>query len=66
MEGQQLRGAEGGREEYHDIPNDSGTPGKFKTGKVRQELPILFRASANRWNEVPGRELHRNGYSEKD
>ena len=44
MEGQQLRGAEGGREEYHDIPNDSGTPGKFKMGKARQELPILFRA----------------------
>ena len=44
MEGQQLRGAEGSKEEYHDIPNDLGTPGKFKTGKVRQELSILFRA----------------------
>ena len=45
MEGQQVRGAESGRDEYHDIPNDNlGTPGKSKTGKVRQELPILFRA----------------------
>ena len=45
MEGQQLIGAGSSKEEYHDIPNDnSGTPGKFKTGKVRQELPILFRA----------------------
>ena len=42
MEGQQLRGAGGSKEEYHDIPNDSsGTPGKFKTGRVRQELPIF-------------------------
>ena len=45
MEGQQVRGAEGGKDEYHDIPNDNlGTPGKLKIGKVRQELPILFRA----------------------
>ena len=45
MEGQQVRGAEGRKDEYHDIPNDNlGTPGKLKIGKVRQELPILFRA----------------------
>ena len=45
MEGQQVKGAEGGKDEYYEIPNDnSGTPGKLKTGKVRQELPILFRA----------------------
>ena len=45
MEGQQVRGAESGRDEYHDIPNDNlGTPSKLKTGKARQELPILFRA----------------------
>ena len=45
MEGQPIRGAEGSKEEYHDIPNDNlGTPNKLKAGKVRQELPILFRA----------------------
>ena len=45
MEGQQIRGAEGVRDEYHDIPNENvGTPSKLKAGKVRQELPILFRA----------------------
>ena len=45
MEGQQFRGAEGGRDEYHDIPNDNlGTPSKLNMGKVRQELPILLRA----------------------
>ena len=44
MEGQQIKGAENGREEYHDIPNDKmGTPSKLDTRKVKQELPILFR-----------------------
>ena len=41
MEGQQVRGAENGRDEYHDIPNDNlGTPSKLKTG--RQGESCLF------------------------
>ena len=45
MEGQQVRGAEGGREEYHDILNENlGTPSKINVNRVRQELPILFTA----------------------
>ena len=44
MEGQQIRGAEGGKDEYHDIPNDNlGTPSKLNVRKAKQELPILFR-----------------------
>ena len=45
MEGQQVKGAESSKDEYHEIPNENlGTPGKFNAGKVQQELPILFRA----------------------
>ena len=45
MEGQQVRGAEGIREEYHDIPNENiKSPSKINASRVRQELPILFRA----------------------
>ena len=45
MEGQQVRGAEGIREEYHDIPNENiKSPSKINANRVRQELPILFRA----------------------
>ena len=45
MEGQQSRGSEGSKDEYHDIPNDNlGTPSKLNIGRVRQELPLLFRA----------------------
>ena len=45
MEGQQVRETEGGREEYHDIPNeDKRSPSKINANRVRQELPILFTA----------------------
>ena len=44
MEGQHIRGAEGSKDEYHDIPNDNlGTPSKLNVRKAKQELPILFR-----------------------
>ena len=50
MEGQQVRGAEGGKDEYHDIPNDNlGTPGKLKIGKVRR---YLFFSELNEQMEV--------------
>ena len=45
MEGQQVRGTEGGRDEYHDIPTENiRSPSKVNTSRVRQELPLLFRA----------------------
>ena len=45
MEGQQVRGAEGIWEEYHNIPNENiKSPSKINASRVRQELPILFRA----------------------
>ena len=45
MEGQQVRGAEGGWEEYHDIPNENNrSPSKINANRARQELPILFTA----------------------
>ena len=44
MEG--IQGAEGGREEYHEIPTENPvkTPSKIRVPKGRQELPLLFRA----------------------
>ena len=54
MEAQQSKGAEGGRDEYHDILQDkTETPSKINVGKVRQELPILFRASQVDGNKFP-------------
>ena len=54
MEGQQIQRKEGGREEYHDIPHESmGSPSKVHINRVRQELPILFRAIRTEVNEFP-------------
>ena len=54
MEGQQIPRNEGGREEYHDIPHESmGSPSKVNINRVRQELPILFRARRMDGNEFP-------------
>ena len=45
MEGQQVREAEGGQDEYHDIPTENiRSPSKVNANRVRQELPMLFRA----------------------
>ena len=52
MEGQQIPRNEGGREEYHDIPQENmGSPSKANINRVKQELPILFRAMRTDGNE---------------
>ena len=54
MEGQKIPRNEGGRVEYHDIPQESmGSPSKVNINRVRQELPILFRAMRMDGNEFP-------------
>ena len=53
MEG--VQGAEGGREEYHEIPieNSVETPSKVRVPKGRQELPLLFRAIRSDGRKFP-------------
>ena len=46
MEG--VQGAEGGREEYHEIPTE-----KVRIPKGRQELPLLFRAFRSDGRKFP-------------
>ena len=54
MVGHQISKNEGGREEYHDIPHENmGSPSKVNVNRVRQELPILFRAIRTDGNEFP-------------
>ena len=54
MEGQQIPRNEVGQEEYHNIPHESmGSPSKVNINRVRQELPILFRAIRTDRNEFP-------------
>ena len=49
MEG--IQGAEGDREEYHEIPTENPveTPSKVRVPKGRQELPLLFRADGRKF-----------------
>ena len=53
MEG--IQGAEGGREEYHEIPTENPveTPSKIRVPKGRQELPLLFRAVRSDGRKFP-------------
>ena len=53
MEG--VQGAEGSREEYHEIPieNSVETPSKVRVPKGRQELPLLFRAIRSDGRKFP-------------
>ena len=52
---QGVQGAEGGREEYHEIPTDISvkTPSKVRIPKGRQELPLLFRAFRSDGRKFP-------------
>ena len=53
MEG--VQGAEGGREEYHEIPTENSveTPSKVRIPKGRPELPLLFRAFRSDGRKFP-------------
>ena len=53
MEG--VQGAEGGREEYHEIltENSVETPSKVRIPKGKQELPLLFRAFRSDGRKFP-------------
>ena len=53
MEG--IQGAEGGREEYHEIPTENPveTPSKIRVPKGRQEFPLLFRAVRSDGRKFP-------------
>ena len=53
MEG--IQRAEGGREEYHEIPTENvvKTPSKLRVPKGKQELPLLFRAVRSDGRKFP-------------